>query len=595
MPVRNSEVARIFDEYADLLEVNGANEYRVQAYRTASRNISYLSRDLEDMVRHGEDLTVIPGIARDLAGKITEIINTGRLSALEELKRSIPEELINITRIAGLGPRRAYRLYYGLGVTNIKELEQAAREGKIKDLPGFGIKTEQSILADIERRGEMREGKRLKLSNVEELVQSLLAYLWEAKGVTQIEPAGSYRRGMETVGDLDILVISEKDSDVMSRFVSYPEVERVVSRGRTRSTVILHSGFQIDLRAVPAESFGAALHYFTGSRAHTIAVRKMGIRRRLKINEYGVFKGEDLVAGKTEEEVYARVGLPYIEPELRENRGEIEAAREGRLPGLITLEDIRGDLHTHTSYTDGRSSLEELARAAQEKGYEYIAITDHTRHQTAPRGLDEKRLAEQLDQIDALNERLNGLVLLKGVEVDIREDGSLDFPDEILRKLDLVLCMVHYKYKLSREKQTERLVRAMYHPYLVILAHPTGRIINERDPYDVDMEKLLRAARETGSVLELNSRPDHLDLDDIYCKMARDMGVMVAISSDAYSVDELNYLRHGIIQGRRGWLEKEDVLNTRSFPELKKLLTKSRRGPTPARRTTRRLYKTTAK
>jgi len=529
------------------------------------------------MVRMGEDLTVLPGVAEDLAGKITEIVKTGHLSALENLKKSIPEELINITHIAGLGPRRAYRLYYGMGITNLRELEQAAREGKIKYVPGFGIKTEQAILAEIERMGEIKEGRRIKFSAAEELVQPLLAYIWEIRGVKQVEPAGSYRRGMETVGDLDILIVSEKDSDdIMDRFTSYADVERVILKGKTRSTVILRSGLQVDLRVIPEESFGAALHYFTGSRAHSIAIRKMGTRRRLKINEYGVFKGESFIAGRYEEDIYASVGLPYVEPELRENRGEIEAAKSGQLPNLITLEGLKGDLHIHTSFADGRSSLEEMAYAAQARGYQYLAITDHARHPTIPRGLNKERLEEQIEEIDCLNEKIDSITLLKGVEVSIMEDGSLNLPDKILKRLDIVVCAVNNKCKLSRNRQTERIIRAMHHPYFLILAHPTGRIIDERAPYDVDVEEIMLAAKDTGCVLELNARPDRLDLDDIYCKMARDMGVMVTISSDAYSVDELSNIRYGIIQGRRGWLETPDVLNSKNWIELEKMLKKTK-------------------
>jgi DNA polymerase (family X) len=578
MPVPNSEIARNFDEYADLLEIHGANEYRVRAYRNAARNISYLSQDLAIMVRQGEDLTKLPGIADDLAGKIKEIIRTGHLSALEELKKTIPEGLIDITHIVGLGPKRAFRLYYDLGITSVEELEKAAREGKVKELSGFGIKTEQSILADIERRGEMRNGKRILLSSAEGIVQPLLAYLWESSGVSQVEVAGSYRRGVETVGDLDILVTFDKNSDVMDRFVAYDGVENVISKGPTRATILLRHGFQIDLRAVPEESYGAALHYFTGSKPHSIAIRKMGMRRRLKINEYGVFKGDKLIAGKTEEEGYEQVGLPYIEPELRENQGEIEAAKGGNLPDLITLENIRGDLHIHTNLSDGRSSLEQMAYAAQEKGYEYLAVTEHSKRLSVAHGINQARLAERIKEIDNLNRKLKNIILLKSIEVDILEDGSLDLSKEILEKLDLVICSVHHKFNLSREKQTERIIRAMQHPYFIILAHPSGRLINEREPYDVDMERLIRAARETGCVLELNAQPDRLDLEDIYCKMARDMGVMVAISSDAHSVDELNFMRYGVIQGRRGWLEPGNVLNSRRWPELKMMLNRSRTG-----------------
>ncbi len=577
MPVHNSEVARIFEEYADLLEINGANEYRVRAYRTAARNISYLGQNLADMVRRGEELSSLPGIGEDLAGKIKEIVQTGHLSQLENLKKTIPEDLVSITHIAGLGPRRAYRLYYGLGIASIQELEQAAREGKIRSLRGFGIKSEQAILADIERRGEAREGRKIKLSAAEETVEPLQAYLAESRGVRRVEVAGSYRRGVEIIGDLDILATAEQSpaeqgSDVIDRLIHYDHVERVIASGPTRSTVILRNGLQVDLRVVSDESYGAALHYFTGARPHTLAVRKMASRRRLKINEYGVFKGEQFIAGRIEEEVYAQVGLPYIEPELRENRGEIEAAKAGKLPNLIKPENIRGDLHTHTRASDGYSSLEEMARAAQARGYEYLAITEHSRRLTIAHGLDSRRLTGQIAEIDDMNSRFDRMRLLKGLEVDILEDGSLDMPAEILEKLDLVVCSVHSHFNLSREKQTDRIIRAMQHPYFLILGHPTGRLIDERGPYDLDMEKMLKAAREYGCIMELNAQPDRLDLDDIYCKMAKDMGVMIAIGSDAHSTFELDFMRFGVIQARRGWLEAGNVLNTRSWRELQRIL-----------------------
>lgn len=575
MPIHNAEIDEIFNKYADLLEIDGANQYRVRAYRIAARNISDLSQSVADMAKQGDDLSKLPGVGKDLAGKLAEIVDTGKLSQLEELKKTIPAELVELMEIGGLGPKRASKLFRELGITSVKQLEAAAREKKVRKLSGFGAKTEEAILADIERKGEARgEKKRLKLSMAEELARPLLAYLRKVRGVKQVEVAGSYRRGMETVGDLDILATHYNDSELIERFTKYEDVDRIISKGSTRSTVVLRNGLQVDLRAVPEESYGAALHYFTGSKSHNIAVRQMGVNKGLKINEYGVFKGDMRIAGKSEEEVYAQVNLPYIEPELRENRGEIEAAGKGNLPDLITLEDIRGDLHVHTKATDGRSSLEDMARAAQERGYQYLAITEHSKHVPVAHGLDEKRLAEHIEDIDRLNEQLNNLVLLKSIEVDILEDGSLDLSDKILKKLDLVVCAVHYKFNLPKEKQTERLIRAMDKAYFTILAHPTGRMINEREPYDLDMERLMKAVKETGSVLELNAQPQRLDLVDVQCKMAKEMGVMVAISTDAHSIEELNFMRYGVIQGRRGWLEDKDVLNTRSWKELQKLLRK---------------------
>ena len=571
MPIHNAEIAAIFNRYADLLEIDGANEYRVRAYRTAARNIGSLSQNAAQMVEEGEDLSKLSGIGKDLAGKVAEIASTGTLSQFEELKGKLPAGLLELTDLEGIGPRRIAVLHRELGITNIDELEQAARQGEVQELPGLGSKTEGAILEEIERRSKRRvSAERSKLSLVEELSKPLLEYLRQSTGVKRVEAAGSYRRGVETVGDLDVLVTHAKDSEVMDRFVGYEDVQKVISRGSTRSTVVMRYGLRVDLRAVPAESYGAALHYFTGSQAHNIAIRLMGVKKGLKINEYGVFKGNRRIAGSEEEEVYAQVNLPYIEPELRENRGEIEAARENRLPKIVQIDDLKGDLHAHTRATDGRSTLEQMARAAQAKGYEYLAVTEHSKHVTVAKGLDVGQLEEQATEIDRLNERLDGFVLLKGIEVDILEDGSLDLPDSALEQLDVVVCAVHSKFSLPRDKQTERIIRALQKPYFTILAHPTGRMINEREPYDLDMERLIQAARNNRCALELNAQPDRLDLNDINCRMAKEAGVPVVISTDAHSTEELDLMRFGVLQARRGWLEPDDILNTKDLRALSK-------------------------
>jgi DNA polymerase (family X) len=410
------------------------------------------------------------------------------------------------------------------------------------------------------------------LMEAEQRAQPLVEYLKEGKGIKKVTVAGSYRRRKETVGDLDILVTCRKGSKVMDRFVDYEDVQKVVSKGTTRATIVLRSGLHVDLRVVPQVSYGAALHYFTWSKAHNIAVRKLGVKKNLKINEYGVFKGDERIAGKTEKEVYDQVDLPYIEPELRENRGELEAAGKGRLPRLIGLDDLRGDLHAHTTETDGHATLEEMANAAKEYGHDYLAITNHSKKVTMAHGLDAGRLAEEIEEIDQLNGKLSDIVLLKGIEVDILEDGSLDLPDDILKELDIVVCSVHYQRRLSREKMTERVLRAMDNPYINIFAHPTGRLINARDPYDIDLERIIRGARERGCFLEINAHPDRLDLSDVHCKMAKDMGLKLAISTDAHSIADLNLMRYGIDQARRGWLEPDDVINTRDLKQLRKLL-----------------------
>jgi len=571
MPVHNTDIAHVFNQVADLLEIRGENQFRIRAYRDAARTIGGLSQRVEDMIKSGEELSTLSGIGKDLAGKIEKIVKTGRLPLLEEIKRTTPAELSELMKIPGLGAKMIETIYRKLNVISLEDLKKAAENKEIRELPGFGKKTEQGIIEEIEKMAG-GEKKRFKISTADEIAETLLHYLKQTKGVKHIEMAGSYRRRRETVGDLDILVSHKKGSKIMDRFSNYDEVEKILSKGRTRSSMILRSGLQVDLRAVPAVSYGAALQYFTGSKSHGIAVRKIARKKKLKINEYGVFKGNKRVAGKTEREVYKQVGLPYIEPELRENRGEIEAAQKKNLPQLVTLRDIRGDLHAHTKLTDGHYSLQEMAEAAKKHGYEYLAITEHSQRIKMAHGLDEKGLARQIKEIDRLNGKLKGITVLKGIELDILDDGSLDLADDILKELDVVVCSVHYKFNLSRKKQTDRIVRAMDNPYFHILAHPSGRLINERHPYDIDIEHVLRGAKERGCFLELNAYPDRLDLTDVHCKMAKDMGVKVAISTDAHSITDLDYMKFGIGQARRGWLEPGDILNTRSWKELKQLL-----------------------
>jgi DNA polymerase (family X) len=570
VPVLNSDVAGIFNRVADLLELESANAFRIRAYRNAARTIAGLPRSVSQMVAAGEDLDDLPGIGKDLAGKIQEIVETETLSQLEELEKETPPELGEIMKIPGLGGKRIAVLHRELGVTGLDDLKEKARKGQIRDLKGFGKKTEQNILREIE--DAEGHGDRVRIFEAEQTANALLKHLEGVKGVNKIAVAGSYRRRKETVGDLDILVSCRENSEVMEAFVKYDAVKRIVSRGKTKSSVILHSGLQVDLRKVSAVSYGAALHYFTGSKAHNIAVRKLGMKRKLKINEYGVFKGDERVAGKTEEEVYERVDLPYIEPELRENEGEIEAAQKGRLPELVTLDDLRGDLHAHTKETDGHNTLEEMARAAKKLGYQYLAITEHSKRVTMAHGFDAVKLEKQMKAIEKLNEKLKGITVLKGIEVDILKDGSLDLPDDILGELDVVVCSVHYYRNLSKKQMTDRIVKAMDNPHFHILAHPTGRLINERAPYEIDMEKIVEKAKERGCFLEINAHPDRLDLSDRFCRMAREAGVKLAVSTDAHRTADLDFMRFGVDQARRGWVEPADVLNTRSLEELKNLL-----------------------
>jgi DNA polymerase (family 10) len=568
--VKNRDVARLFTRYATLLEIEDANPFRVRAYRNAARIVEELPRNVGDMIRQGEDLSQLSGIGKDLAAKIREIVETGRLAKFEEASKRTPGELVDLTALPGLGAKRVRLLHDELRINTLGDLEKAARAGKVRQLAGFGPKTEERILKAIEQK--LGTERRVKWSEAEEVARPLIRYLSAIDGVSQAVVAGSFRRCRETVGDLDILVTCAGPSKVMARFVSYEEVDEIISKGRTRATVRLRDGLQVDLRVVPEKSYGAALLYFTGSKAHNIALRKLAVKRGLKLNEYGVFKGREYVAGRTEKAVYRQVKLPYIEPELREHRGEIDAARKGRLPELIRQADLRGDLHCHTSSTDGRDTLKTMAKAARALGYRYLAISDHTRHLKVANGLDVNRLSRQLAAIDRLNDKLARFRLLKSAEVDILEDGSLDLPDEILGKLDLVVCAVHYGFGLSRKRQTERIIRAMDNRYMNILAHPSGRLLGRREAYPVDMQRLMEAALERGCFLEVNAQPDRLDLSDSDCKMAKGMGLKLAISTDAHSARQLDYVRFGVAQARRGWLSPEDVLNTRSWRALSKLL-----------------------
>lgn len=574
MPVHNHEIATVFQKLADLLEIQGASQFRVRAYRNAARTIESQSASIAEMIRKGQDLRELPGIGSDLAEKIREYVRTGGLRKLDELEKKIPGGVSTLMTIGGLGPKKARALYESLGISTLQELTEAARKGELAGIRGFGRKTEQKILAEVTRKsGQLM---RMKFINAQEIAQAYLAHMRTIGAVRQVVAAGSYRRKKETVGDLDILVVCEDPEQVMDRFTGFEEVDTVVSKGTTRSSVVLRSGLQVDLRVVPEESYGAALHYFTGSREHSIAVRKIAQKKGLKINEYGIFRGDKQVGGRTEEEVYRSVGLPYIEPELRENRGEIEAAQKEDLPRLITLEDIKGDLHAHTNLTDGRNTLEEMVEAARNRGYEYLAITNHSPQVTVARGISSHVLMKQLEEIDRISERCPGISILKSSEVDIRKDGSLDYPDDVLDQLDFTVCSIHYHQHLSREKQTERVLKAMDNPHFTIFGHPTGRLINEREPYEIDLERIIEGARERGCFLELNAHPDRLDLDDISCSAARQAGVMIAISTDSHSIFNLGYMALGVNQARRGWIETGDVLNCLGVEDLKRRFRRTR-------------------
>ncbi len=573
MPVHNADIAAMFGEIADLLDIQGENPFRIRAYRNAARTALDLGRELREMVAAGDDLTSISGIGKDLSEKIREAVTTGTMQALEKLRKQLPPGITDLLQIPGLGPKRVKALLTELKIDSLEKLEKAAKEGKIQGIEGFGEKTEHQILGAVQAKTE--EGKRFLRASTAEYAAALVEYLRAAPGVGRVEVAGSFRRAKETVGDLDILVVAKPAGPVMERFVAYDEVKQVLAQGETKSSVLLRFGIQVDLRVVEPKSFGAALHYFTGSKAHNIAIRKLGQDRGLKVNEYGVFKDEMYMAGRTENDVYKAVGLPFIPPELREDSGEILAAQGGELPRLVELGNIRGDLHAHTTESDGKDTLRGMAEAAQARGYEYLGITEHSRRLAMVGGLDEARLLKQIDEIDALNAGFKEFVLLKGIEVDILETGELDLPDAVLSRLDFVIGSIHSHFKFPLEKQTDRVLRAMDHPHFTMLGHPSGRLLLEREPYELDMPRVIRHARERGCFLELNAHPLRLDLNDVYCRMAKDEGVLIGIDTDAHSTMDLEFMRYGVGQARRGWLEKKDVLNTRPLKALRKLLAKT--------------------
>lgn len=572
----NYDIARYFEESGNLLDIKGDNQFRVRSYLNAARTISELSQSVTDMVHNNEDLAELPGIGKELSQKIIEIVETGGLTFLSNLKKEIPESLLELLRIEGLGGKKIGKLYRELGIKNFDDLERAIHKNKIQNLEGFGKKSEEKIKNELERVKKSSGEDRFLLATAYEIVTPVIDHLKKIKSIKQLIPAGSYRRCKETVGDIDLLATCDDPEKVMEQFVSFDDVQTIIAHGSTKSSVKLRSGLQIDLRVVPEESYGAALHYFTGSKEHNVAVRKRGIERGLKINEYGVYRGEKRIAGGTEDEVYRSIGLSYIEPELRENRGEIEAVQTGDLPELVKVEDIKGDLQTHSSYSDGKNTIEEMVKAAIELGYEYISITDHSKRVSVANGMDEKRLAEQIKYIDSLQNQFPDFKIIKSIEVDILPDGSLDLSNEILKELDLVLCSVHYNRNLSLEEQTERIIKALDNPYFDILAHPTGRLIGSRGPYQIDMEKILEAARERGCFLEINAHPERLDLNDVHAKRAKEMGIKVPVSTDSHATDNLKNIQYGVNQARRAWLTKDDVLNTRSWKELSGLLRRNR-------------------
>lgn len=573
--MKNFELARIFTEMGDILEIKGDNPFKIRAYRRAALNLEGLAQSVETL--SDAELREIPGIGEELAAKIEEYCATGSVHAHEKLQVELPPGLLDILAIPGLGPKTVKLLYDQAGVTDLDGLERAANDGKLLGIPGIRAKTVENILKGIAtvRRGRERRPLGLVLP----LARELMAALQKQVPVERLELAGSIRRRRETVKDIDLVATTAEPERLMEAFVRLPLVTDVVMHGPTRSSVTIRDGINVDLRVVAGESFGAALAYLTGSKGHNIRLRDLAVRRGLKINEYGVFRepGGERLGGAAEEDVYRLLELPFVPPELREDGGEVEAALAGQLPQLVTTADIRGELHAHSRWSDGAHSLDELVAAARARGLSYLALTDHSRGLGVANGLTPERLREQRQEVAALNGQLTGFTILHGTEMDIRGDGSLDFPDEVLAELDLVIASIHSGFRQSREQLTGRVCAAMRNPYVDIIAHPTGRLLGERDPYEIDLEEVVRVARETGTALEINAYPLRLDLADVWARRAKDAGVMLAINTDVHVLSQFETLDYGVAVARRGWLEKEDILNCLDLAALRAWLAAKRR------------------
>lgn len=566
MTMTNSEIAEIFYEIADMLEIKGENIYRILAYRRAADNIEHHVRDIADVWREGK-LEEIPGIGKAISTKIDEILRTGHLEFHDRLREEVPDGVLSLLSIPDVGPKTAWLLYDRLGITSIAEAEEAARQQRIRELPGMGAKSEERILRGIEMLHRL--SKRILLSTALPVAEEMMAGLREVPQARHITAAGSLRRRKPTVGDIDILAASDEAEEVVGSFVHLPLVAEVQARGDTKATVILENGLQIDLRVLPESHYGSLLQYFTGSKEHNVQLRELALKQDLSLSEYGFARPDGTtIACSEEEEVYRTLDLAWIPPELREAAGEIEAAREGRLPDLIEPGQVRGDLHAHSNWSDGANSIEEIALAAGKRGYEYVAITDHTKGLGIARGLTAERVKERQVEIDAVNEKLAPCRVLAGVEVEIRGDGSLDLPDEVLAELDIVVAAVHSGLRQDKETITQRIIAAMRNPHVDIIAHPTGRIIGEREPCALDFEEIVAEAAEAGVMLEVNAQPNRLDLDGVHVRHAIQEGVMVSIGSDAHRAEGMGSLVFGLAMARRGWAEAKDVANTLSLEEL---------------------------
>lgn len=569
--LKNLELSRIFEQIAKILKIKDENPFKIRAYEKVALVLENLPIDVETIYRQG-GLNNIPGVGEGIAKKIEEFLTTDKLEYYEKLKESVPAGVIELLDIPEVGPKTAKLLYEQLNVDNIEKLEKAVKEHLIKDLPGMGEKSETNILRGIELY--KRRKKRFLLGLALPLAEEIVERLSKLEETDKINFAGSLRRKKETIGDIDILVTSQKPEKIMKTFVSLPQVREILAEGPTKSSVITRDDIHVDVRVVEPISFGAALQYFTGSKAHNIKLRELAVKRGLKINEYGVFdsKTGKRITGEEEEEVYRILELPFVPPELREDRGEIEAAQENKLPRLIEYPQIKGDLHLHTKWSDGAHTIRQMAEEAKKRGYNYIAITDHSQSLKFAGGLTEERLVEQIEEIRKLNLELDDFTVLTGIEVDIKSDGSLDFSDEILSKLDVVVAAIHSGFKQESKIITERIIKAMQNKFVHIIAHPTGRLIGYREAYQMDIDKIIQVAADTGTILEINAHPERLDLNDVYCRMAKERGVQLAIENDAHSAEGLAAMDFGIAVARRGWLEEKDIINTLPLDKLVKRL-----------------------
>ncbi|MGY8769398.1 MAG: DNA polymerase/3'-5' exonuclease PolX [Pirellulales bacterium] len=573
----NEQIAERFGQLADLLEFQGANAFRIRAYRGAVRTIGSLTEQITTILKdESRKLTDIEGIGKEIAAKSVVLVETGRLPQLDALLEEIPKTVLQMLKIPGLGAKKAAVIYRELGIADLESLQLACEQNQIQALKGFGKKSEETILSGIALAAEA--GKRIRWVKADQVVQQLLEHLGSCKSIQKIEAAGSYRRGKETVGDIDILTDSEDANEVMDRLEQFPEADSIIGRGETKISIRLETGLQVDLRVVPAESFGAALQYFTGSKEHNVKVRGIAKTKGLKINEYGVYRvgdegDETYIAGVSEEEVYQTLELPWFPPELRENRIEFDWAKQEPQPELLSQEHLIGDLHMHTTATDGKHTLEEMIDAAIQVGYQYIAITDHSKRVSMTHGLDAQRLLAQWEEIDAWNKNSSGqITVLKGIECDILEQGGMDLEDEVLEQADWVIASVHYGQNQSREQITDRIIGALENPHVSIIAHPTGRLINKRKSYEVDMDAVFQAAKANHKLMELNANPARLDLNEIHCIAAKEHGIPIVISTDAHSTRGFEVMRHGVQQARRAGLTRHDVANTLPWVEIQKLL-----------------------